>query len=278
MTIYAQVPELSAVYTFVGPDGTRAVLNNAADADYVGTFSEDGEITGLDDAEIRENAEDLVEADGAVHGPFWLGRRMITCGIDVLSDTAQQRGARLEKLKRATAALRADGTLSWTTPYGGGGNQQVTFRRNQPRRITGKWKKSVFLALACADPRIYSTAIYSNTQLATNGNQVLTNQGDYFSPPSIRINGPGTNPTVTLNNTLSLVFNGLVLTAGQYVIVNLVQRTVVDQSGANRFDAVDWPNTWWWQLAPGDNNVKITWVSGNNASSTLVTTWRDAWA
>lgn len=276
MTIYAQIPELSAVYTITGPDGTQAVLNDASDPSYVGTFGSDG-ITGLDDAEIRENAWDLVEADGGVHGPFWLGRRPITMAIDVLGVSAQDRNAKLEKLKRATNALRADGTLVWTTPNGLGPNQRLSFRRQQPRRITGAWLKTCFLSLVAADPRIYSTSIHTSTQVQADGNVSWDNQGDYYSPPSLKINGPGTNPTVTMGGTFPIVFNNLVLTAGQYVTVDLVQRTVVDQSGANRFGAVDFLNTAWWQLPPGGAAVKIQWVSGNTAASTLVGTWRDSW-
>lgn len=278
MTIYAQVPELHAKYTIIGPDGTQAVLNDEADAAYVGTFSEDGEITGLDDAEVRENAWDLVEADGGVHGAFWLGRRPITLGIDVLASNPQQRGAKIERIKRATSALRADGTLRWTTPNTPAPDQQVTFRRNESRRITGKWRKTVYLSLMCADPRIYSTAINTHTQVEADGNETLTNEGDYFAPPSLRINGPGVNPTVTLGNTYPIKFDDLTLGAGQYVVVDLVQRTVLSGAGANRFDALDWNDTWFWQLAPGNNLVKIAWQSGNTGASTLVTTWRDAWA
>jgi hypothetical protein len=276
MTVYAQVPETSAVYTLTGPDGSRAVLNDTTDTDYVGTFNADG-ITGLDDAEIRENAWDLVEADGGVHGPFWLGRRPFTLTIDVTGATAQQRNARMEKVKRATNALRADGIMSWTTPNGGGPNQQISFRRQQPRRWSNVgFLKTCFLGLVAADPRIYSTTLNTNTQLQADGFQTWTNQGDYLSPPSLKINGPGTNPSV-FNGTLGIIFNGLVLTAGQYVVVDLVQRTVVDQSGANRFGTVDFLNTAWWQLGPNNNSVKITWASGNTAASTLVGTWRDAW-
>lgn len=276
MTIYAQTPELSAVYTLVGPDGTRAVINDTADTDYVGTFGAEG-ITGLDSADIRENAWPLVEADGGVHGNFWYGRRPITLTVDVVAPSANLRGNRIEKLKRATAALRGDGTLSWTTPNTGGPNQRLTFRRQQPFRVTGTWKKSCFVALVAADPRIYSTTLYTNTQTQADGFQSIYNQGDFNSPPSLKINGPGTNPTIW-NGTQKITFQGLVLTAGQYIVVDLVQRTVVDQSGASRYGSIDFLNTQWWLLGPGPNQVKITWVSGNTGASTLVTSWRDAWA
>lgn len=274
MTIYAQVPELSATFVIIGPDSTRAVLNDTTDPDYVGTFGEDG-ITGLDSPEIRENAWDLVEADGGVHGNFYFGRRPVTLTVDVLATNAQQRGAALEKLKRATNAMRGDGTLRWTTPYGGGPNQQLSFRRQQPLRITGAWKKSCFLALVAADPRIYSYDLYTTTvPVATP--TTLVNQGDFNSPPSLKINGPGTDPVVK-NGTLQIAFSGLTLTAGQYVVINSIQHTVVDQDGANKFSKVDFLNTQWWALGPGNNSVRIDWGSGSTGASTVEVTWRDAW-
>jgi hypothetical protein len=276
MTIFSQIPETAARFTIIGPDTTRAVLNDDTDADYVGTFGEEG-ITGLDDAEIRENAWDLVEADGGVHGNFWLGRRPVTLTIDVLADSQQQRSARLERIKRATNALRADGTLVWNPTNPAVPTQFLTFRRQQPRRITGNWKKTIFLALVAADPRIYSGAIYSEDILQSQGFVAITNQGDYLSPPSLRVHGPFTDATIS-NGTLEINLN-VTLTTGQFIDIDLVQRTVTDQTGASRFGVVDFLNTAWWQLAPGQNNIKVDWGSGAEAGvSKLTITWRDAWA
>lgn len=53
--------EFSTVYTLTSPSGVVAVLNDSASANYAGVIKE---ITGLDSAEVRESASDLVEADG----------------------------------------------------------------------------------------------------------------------------------------------------------------------------------------------------------------------
>jgi len=275
MTVYPQVPELAAVYTITGPDGTVAVINDQTSGNYVGTFAEDG-LTGLDSPDIRENAWELVEADGGVHGNFWLGRRPITLQLTIQAGDATTRGARVEKLKRATRALRGDGTLSWTTPYGGGPNQQVTFRTQQPMRVTGAWAKSVFCGLVCADPRIYSTSLHT-THIDGNGTPVtVTNQGDFNSPPSLKVTGPGTNPTVT-NNGVNIKFNSLTLAGGEYIVIDLVQRTIVKSDGTNQYGTLDFLNTNWWYLASGDNNVALSWQSGSTAASDLDISWRDAW-
>ncbi len=276
LATYSQVPELYATYVFTGPDGTRAVLNNSADADYVGTFSEDG-ITGLDSAEIRENAWDLVEADGGVHGNFWLGRRPVTAGIDVLGTTTVDRNTKMQKLKQATRALRADGILTWTTPNTGGAQQRITYRTQQPLRWTGAWKKTAFVALVCADARIYSNTISTSTINPGAGYSTLANNGDYNTPPSLKINGPGTNPTVTMNG-FPLVFQNTVLSAGEFITIDLLQRTVTKSDGTNLYGRINFGASTWSLMGVGNNQVKIDWVSGSTGASTLVVTWRDAWA
>jgi len=67
--------EMGIKYELTGPDGTVAVFNDASDSKNVGTLTA---LTGLDSPEIRENAQDLVESDGGVHGAFYFGRRPVT--------------------------------------------------------------------------------------------------------------------------------------------------------------------------------------------------------
>lgn len=67
-------PQFGVPFTVVGPDGTRAVFNNPADPDYVGFLTD---VSGLDSAEVRENAEVVAGDDGGIHGDFFYGRRPI---------------------------------------------------------------------------------------------------------------------------------------------------------------------------------------------------------
>jgi hypothetical protein len=108
---YPYSPQHSAIYTLTSPSGVKAVFNDPFDADYVGMIQE---ISGLDSADIRESAEDLVEADGGVHGRFYHGRRPITINGKVFGHATQrERDIRLDKIRRASAALREDALLSW---------------------------------------------------------------------------------------------------------------------------------------------------------------------
>ncbi len=98
-------------YELVGPDGTRAVFNDTGDPNYVGMLSE---VTGLDSAEVRESADDLVEADGGVHGYFYFGRRPITMTARIFGHASLlERQARIDLARRATLAMRSDASLLW---------------------------------------------------------------------------------------------------------------------------------------------------------------------
>lgn len=111
MAYYPFAPETGAKYTLTSPDGVTATFNDPFDPNYVGMLAE---VTGLDSADVRESADDLVEADGGQHGYFWLGRRPIVLNGRVFGHASvAQRAARLDRGRRASFALRGDSTLSW---------------------------------------------------------------------------------------------------------------------------------------------------------------------
>lgn len=131
--------------------GPRAVFNDTTDADFVGFLNP--ESSGLDSPDIREDAADKVEDDGGVHGAFFAGRRPVVLQGAITASSATQRNERVDKLQRASLALRGDGTLSWTMTNGQ--QASITVRRQQPLRITKGFVKEFQLPLVAADPRIY---------------------------------------------------------------------------------------------------------------------------
>ena len=106
--------QIGAVYTLTGPDGSVAVFNDPSSPNYVGMLTE---VTGLDSAEVRESASDMVEADGGAHGTFYLGRRPVVLNGKVFGHTTEvERSLRLDRARRASLALRGDAVLKWTPP------------------------------------------------------------------------------------------------------------------------------------------------------------------
>jgi hypothetical protein len=288
-------PQIDATYVLVGPDGTRAVFNDQTDRDYVGMLKE---VTGLDSAEVRESAEDLVQQDGGVHGDFFYGRRPMTfTGIILNPATVDQRNRRMTKLMRASNAMRVDATLSWTLD--GGYQQFVRVRRQQPLRITGAWQKEFQLAVVASDPRIYGLEMFSETVGADavvsaagrdyphdfpvvygggaiSGQLILENRGNTSTPPVLTVYGPGTNPTITNATTGEAIVLTYELADDEFLTIDTLHRTVTLNNTASRYSAVDFLNTEWWHMAPGLNDIRLGFAT-SSAGASLNVQWRDAW-
>jgi hypothetical protein len=271
-------PQLSAKFEIVGPTGARVVLNDQNDRDYIGMITD---LTGLDSADVRESASDFVQMDGGVHGDFFYGRRPITLsGLLINPISADDRNRRMTALMRATNAMRTDGTLLWTLQNGY--SQYVRFRRQAPLRITGNWQKTFQASIVAADPRIYGTHLYSG---AIDGkdidttNLVATNNGNASMFGTFTIYGPSLNPVISnINNGGRIAFNYHIL-AGDSLIIDAQNRTVVDSGGVSRYSGIDFLDTNWFPIDPGVNTIVYSDdLSGAERNgSAYVGYWRDSW-
>lgn len=110
MGYFPYSPQTSAIYT-LQTGQWRAVFNDPFDPYYAGMLTE---VAGLDSPDIRESAEDLVEADGGIHGNFYFGRRPVTLNGSLFGHaSASERDAKLDLIRNATMAMRSDTVLSW---------------------------------------------------------------------------------------------------------------------------------------------------------------------
>jgi hypothetical protein len=260
------------------------------------------DISGLDNPEVRESADNIVEGDGGIHGSFYYGRRPITMeGMIVNPTSPTNRNQKMTQLMRASNAMRGDAILSWTPA--GGVQQEVAVRKQQPLRITGTWQKTFQLSLVSADPRIYaSTQNTSNVDASSVGDEpglgydltydlsfptgtvlgqlFVTNEGNTTTFPTLTLLGPLTNPAITnytSNQTISLIYQ---LNAGETLEIDTLNRTVnlfvPGVPSSTRYGAVDFPNTDWWGLLPGTNELRF--ISSASADpANLLVVWRDAW-
>lgn len=146
--------EWGCKYVLEGPDGTRAVFNDDTDEDFVGILSP--ESSGLDSADVREDSQDATEADGGVHGDFYYGRRPVILQGTVIASGAEDRNAKVAKIKAASNALRADATLTWEPVGGPEGGVELKLRRQQPLRITKGWVKDFQIPMVSASAEIFS--------------------------------------------------------------------------------------------------------------------------
>ena len=136
MAYYPFATEFGAFYKLVG-GGVTATFNDPTDPNYVGMLTE---VSGLDSPEVRESASDLTQSDGGVHGDFYYGRRPIVLSGRVFGHASVlERNTRLDRARRASNIMRADGVLSWKPA-----NRVENYISN-PRAVidTADWSNSV---------------------------------------------------------------------------------------------------------------------------------------
>lgn len=289
-------PQDNIPYTLTNADGSVAVFNDPSSAYYIGFVR----WTGLDSAEVRENADDLVEADGGIHGSFWHGRRPIVGTIEFVPTSTTDRNTRFALLQQVANCLRADATLSWTPD--GGDAQFVRVRRNQPLRRADQpgWRTTLSLPLVAADPRIYSAVLHSANVTASAGAAVgfgfalrfplsfgggstvadvlATNNGNASAPATVRIDGPISSPRIT-NATSNLVIAlNYTLGVGEYITIDTEARTIILNGNTNRYSALDFTSTTgWWSLLPGTNDIRLSGGGITGGVTALTVSYRDAW-
>lgn len=298
--------ELSLAYTFIGPDGTRAVVGNCdeatADPDFVGYINPDNQITGLDGAEVRENADVLPEQDGGYHGPFYEGRRPVLVHIDLPTYlTPAQTSALERRLKRATRALRGDTILTWT-PSDLGVELELKLRRNGKVNTTGRRPKQVQIPMVSADNATRSSAElsaiivpgaggppvgYSSPYVSPYGTEAgvvsqttIDSLGDEDALPRFVLEGPITNPELVNNTTGQRLKLLITLAAGELLELDTARkRATLEVGGLTSVPSgiVDYPVSRWWHLTPGTNDVRLL-ASTYSAGAQLSIYWRDAYA
>ena len=270
----------SATYTLTGPDGSVAVFNDTASPNFVMSLDGEDAVSGLDSPEVRAALQDRVEADGAIAGNFYHGIRSPVFNGIMRGTSPSQRNQRESILRKVVnSCMRADGTLQWTPD--GGIAQYVKVRKHGRLAIKGGFNKDVQVVLVCPDHRIYGATLNSSTGLAHSTNHTIENSGDAPSPPAlIRVTGPGTNPVVRRTwggVQLNITFSGLTLTAGQYVDIDVVNKTATHSDGSNVYQYISFLTTQWWELGSGNNTVRLDWGSGATAASVLRVDWRHCW-
>lgn len=126
------------------------------------------------------------------------------------------------------------------------------------------------LELTAGDPRIYSDTAHT---LAVASSGTANNAGVIASPPTVRIDGPITNPKVSGPGGFILLSTTII--AGNYVTIDFGARTILLNGSTSIYSTLDTTSTWW-GLLPGNNTVSLT-GTGTSGATLLTVTWRDAW-
>lgn len=272
--------EQGAVYVITGPDGTRAVINDPDDRDFVGYLTEPP--SGLERAAVRENAEELPEADGGAHGAFWYGRLPFTL-TGIIQPELGASPLRQAKLLRATNAMREDARLEWRPSSAP--PVLVLFRQQAPTRISGRRPKTFLVAGVSEEAALVSQAVHTvsaDGAAALPADLEAVNAGTIETWPLLTVTGPIVDPVITnLTTGEALVLDddgGLTLAAGESLVIDTnPRRRRIEVDGVNVYGRLNFPASRWPRIAPGTNVFRLGADSGNAAGTALVAQWRDAW-
>lgn len=250
--------ETGALWSLVGPDGTT-IQFNAGGSLYL------EEVTGFDSPTVREDVEDVPEQDGAIAGGFFFGSRQVVLTGRIVEPTVAQRNATVSSMQRALRAIHSDLVISSQSQ--GMPNMQAKARL-QNFRLSGGFVKQFQIGLVCADPRIYSVAVNTQTRSGT-GTVTCTNAGNAIAYPTIRITAMNTPSIVNLTNggAMTLAVNQA---SPAWVEVDMLNRTVLTNLGISAYGSSSGD---WWGLEPGPNTVSLGGTA--NTGAALSVTWRD---
>lgn len=192
----------------------------------------------------------------------------------IFGSIASVSNRRINKLQRASRALRGDAVLRWQVTDGPA-VQVATARRQQPLRITERLPKRFLVAMVAADPHIYSQVVHAAA--GTLGQTVTClNEGSSDSPAvvTVRASGSITGPITLFNAaTGESVLLTLDLVGNDVLVVDMYARSV-QVTGSNRYDAVNFAASQWWDVQAGENPVTVSAAAG---TGTFEVAYRDAW-
>ena len=267
-----------------------------ADTDYRIT-----QVSGLADyPEVQTADQGRLRRHGLLPGDDFTGGRTITVNVVVRGDSSASTLTELmAALKTALPIGDPEGELSLQFPGIADGTTVTVNAR--PRRMSApldtRWKFSapeVVLEFFATDPRIYGPqqtgsdslpvasggATFSLTFDLTFGVAgtpsaiTATNDGTFSTPPTFTFTGPFTNVSVHHEETDRTLAFEIDVAAGDYLLVNADDRTVLLNGTQNRYYTLETGSAWF-DLLPGDNN--LTFSTDVNATGTVSVAWRDAW-
>lgn len=150
----------------------------------------------------------------------------------------------------------------------------VEYRAQDPRRYSAVESSVSVSPPVTSAGRTYDLTFDRAYGAGTSGTVAATNAGNFGTFPVWQLAGPLTNPdleNVTAGKTVSLAIS---IASGDTLEVGFQERTVLLNGTASRYNTVTSGASDWWELAPGDNDLRLGADSGTGSATV---TWRSAW-
>jgi hypothetical protein len=266
-----------------------AVFNSPLDPNFVGYINPDG-ITGFDSADVRENAQNINAGDGGYHGPFWVGRRPWTLSGFIMPTTpVSARSAAMTKIDNVmNACLKQDGYLTYTPSDGI--TRYLTFRKQQPQRITGGQsavQKDFQISGVCRDYRFFRSGAPSGVGTFETGDTFnCVGQGNALAPCKYTMTGPCDNVHIYNQNQDKAIFLvGMptgTIPQGDGMVIDLTgtyPSAYRESDGLNLYGYID-PigSDLGIGVAPGSNEYYFSCNAPSAGHTSLTVNWNDAWS
>jgi hypothetical protein len=272
--------------------------------EFGGLLLEDGfeivSVEGLADSpEVRSTDLARVARHGFLPGQDYLGGRSVTLTVDIYGWDDTSFAALVGAFRAVFTPGGPEEPLSFRLAgLADGGVVSINAR---PRRLSlpltsAYWSNAVraTVQLYATDPLIYS-ALTTTTTIALpqppggftfdltfdfdfgaqGGPTTVTivNSGTATAYPTVRVNGPVTDPSLrneTLDREVSV---GLVVDTGEWLDIDFKNRTVLLNGSANRYQYLTVAD--WWGLEPGSNSIRYS--AQEWSASSAVFAHKSAW-
>jgi len=242
------------------------------------------QVTGFSSPEIRDADRPFAGNHGVVDYQTFVGKRSLTFQGYIVARSEEKLREAIQEFEVAfslPAYYSGIDTGYHTLKFQTQGdddkfqcNAKIATLPRIDKTFKGKNYRQFFVALKCADPRLYSQDILelkvkktwyqSGITLPTLLPTILgsksvyrknlVNGGNFATAPLIKIEGYTKNP-VLINQThnIKMQFN-CELQEGEYLIVDVFNHTIYDQDGVNRINYLSEDSQWLW-LMPMDNYI-----------------------
>lgn len=225
----------------------------------------------------RDNSANRPGADGTIDQTAFVGARAITVNLEIIPDPSTKQDLVDQVSRFLHPRLRLDMHVI-TEPDG---PERVI--RVRPDQFSAPWERPHHVAMSIGFKTVGSPFLYGVTinevSIAPMQQQtgrtydlsypriypgsvtsaaIIHNAGDQPAQWTARIYGPVTGPRIR-NETLGLEvsFPTLTIPAGSYVDLSSEDRTVLADGVTSRYSTLDFLNSTWWLLAPGDNAITM---------------------
>lgn len=250
------------------------------DRSLIDTFLITG-IDGLHDADVR----DMRDVNPSYHGETafnaWYGGRTIVLSGRIRAHEIKKLRDMQDSLKLAFGSLE-ELPLKIASNFNNY-DVEIYCRKSQPivmaeSQTNFNFNRDFMVTLRASDPRFRSIqpVVSQATKTGSTFNPLsLANIGNSRAQPLIRIVGPIANPTITnVTSGEFMTFNINLLTT-QGLEINILERTVVDFTGASKFNTLN-VNSDWLELIPGPNSLELT-GTGITSGSDFLVDFKHAW-